>query len=73
MVLSALIFIEMTCEVGLVKLDLESLKWGFLVKNVKKAESTQDFSPPARPQLAFGEWADVSTRLWRADVLAVAS
>ena len=71
--MSALLFIEMICEVGLAKLNLENLKTEILVKNVKKAESTQDFSPPARPQLAFGEWADVSTRLWRADVLAVAS
>ena len=39
MVLSALIFIEMTCEVGLAKLDLESLKMRILVKNVKKAEA----------------------------------
>ena len=73
MVLSALIFIKMTCEVGLAKLDLGNLKMKIFGENVKKAESTQDFSPPARPQLAFGEWADVSTRLWRADALAVAS
>ena len=39
MVLSALIFIEMTCEVGLVKLDLESLKMKIFGKNVKKAEA----------------------------------
>ncbi len=53
--LSALLFIEMICEVGLAKLNLENLKTEILVKNVKKAESTQDFSPAARPQLAFGE------------------
>ena len=39
MVLSALIFIEMTCEVGLVKFNLESLKMRILLKNVKKAEA----------------------------------
>jgi len=39
MVLSALIFIEMTCEVGLVKLDLESLKMRIFGENVKKAEA----------------------------------
>ena len=55
MVLSALIFIEMTCEVGLAKLNLENLKTEILVKNVKKAESTQNHSPRARPQRAFGE------------------
>ena len=53
--MSALLFIEMICEVGLAKLNLENLKTEILVKNVKKAESTQDFSPAARPQLAFGE------------------
>jgi len=55
MVLSALLFIEMTCEIVWTKLDLGNLKRRFLVKNVKKAERTQDFSPPVRPQLAFGE------------------
>jgi len=39
MVLSVLIFIEMTCEVGLVKLDLESLKMRVFGENVKKAEA----------------------------------
>jgi len=39
MVLSAPIFIEMTCEVGLVKFDLESLKMRILLKNIKKAEA----------------------------------
>jgi len=39
MVLSALIFIEMTCEVGLVKFDLESLKMRNFGENVKKAEA----------------------------------
>ncbi len=39
MVLSAPIFIEMTCEVGLVKFDLGSLKMKILLKNVKKAEA----------------------------------
>jgi len=69
MVLSVPVFIEMTCEVGLVKLDLGSLKMKILLKNVKKAEAPSD----SRPQPAFGEWAAGSTRLWRADVLAGAS
>jgi len=54
-VLSALLFIGKTYEVVWTELDLGNLKRRFLVKNVKKAESTQDFSPPVRPQLAFGE------------------
>jgi len=44
-----------TCEVVWTKLDLENLKTKILGEYVKKAESTQDFSPPVRPQLAFGE------------------
>jgi len=55
MVLSALLFIELTCEVVWTNLDLGSLKTKFLGENVKKAESTQYCSPVARPQLAFGE------------------
>jgi len=55
MVSSALIFIEMTCEVGLAKLDLENFKMKIFGEKCQKAESTQDFSPAARPQLAFGE------------------
>ena len=55
MVLSALIFIEMACEVGLAKLDLESLKMRMFGEKCQKGRSTQYFSPPARPQLAFGE------------------
>ncbi len=39
MVLSALIFIEMTCEVGLAKLDLESLKMKIFGEKCQKAEA----------------------------------
>ena len=41
MVLSALLFIGLTCEVVRTKLDLGNLKTKILDKNVKKAESTQ--------------------------------
>ena len=41
MVLSALLFIGLTCEVVRTKLDLGNLKTEILGENVKKAESTQ--------------------------------
>jgi len=41
MVLSALLFIGLTCEVVRTKLDLGNLKTKILGENVKKAESTQ--------------------------------
>jgi len=55
MVLSALIFIRKTCEVVRTKLDLGNLKMEILGEKCQKGREHPDFSPVARPQLAFGE------------------
>jgi len=49
MVLSALIFIEMTCEVGLVKLDLESLKMRIFGEKCQKGREHPGFLAPNSP------------------------
>jgi len=67
MVLSALLFIEMTCEVVWTKLNLGNLKTKILGGKCQNGrehpESLACSSPPTRLwRVAF-----VSTRLWRAD------
>jgi len=55
MVLSALIFIRLTCEVVWTNLDLGNLKTEILGKKCQKGREHPDCSPVARSQLAFGE------------------
>jgi len=54
-VLSAFLFIGLTCEVVWIKLDLGNLKTEILGEKCQKGREHPDCSPVARPQLAFGE------------------
>ena len=62
MVLSALLFLEMTCEVGLAKLDLENLKTEIFGEKCQKGREHPESLAPNAPL--------ASKLLW---VLAVAS
>jgi len=55
MVLSALIFIKLTCEVVWTNLDLGNLKTEILGEKCQKGREHRVCSPVPRPQLAFGE------------------
>jgi len=55
MVLSALIFIRLTCEVVWTNLDLGNLKTEILGEKCQKGREHPDCSPVARPHPAFGE------------------
>ena len=71
--LSALLFIEMVCEVGLAKLDLENLKTEIIGEKCQKGREHSGFLasslPPTRLwRVTFCEYSPVASRS-----LAVAS